>query len=192
MGRPMCGVTMLLTAGLAQSAPPAEIASALITFGSDSLGGSTMRGKAIVVLTAALASLQSGCGTMVNCVSSKGPAPRAIYGGVIEDAQSGTDHFREAFSGPCPSFGPVTHMPSTAERAMMRSFCGLCGVCMLGLDLPISAITDTLTLPITIPATLARKKNEHPRKHKPAPASAPAPQQPPSPPPPPKLTSAAP
>jgi uncharacterized protein YceK len=160
--------------------------------GSDSFGGEVMRGRLIVSLAAPLALLLGGCGTMVNCTSVNGPAPRTIYGGVKEDIVSGTGHLHEAFGGPCPSFSAVTHMPSTAEQVMMRSFCAGCGVCMLALDMPVTVVADTLTLPITIPATLARKKNDHPRKRKQAPsqASAPKPQQPPAQPQ--KMTSAAP
>lgn len=154
-----------------------------------------MFGRAMVVLTAPLALLLGGCGTVANCTSWQGRAPLTVYGGVKEDIVSGADHLHEAFGGPCPSFSAVTHPPSFAEQAMMRSFCAGCGVCMLALDLPISVVADTLTLPITIPATLARKPNDHPRKRKSAPAqaSAPTPPKPPSSPPsPPKMTSAAP
>lgn len=154
-----------------------------------------MRGKAMLGLAAALALLPVGCGTVANCTNWQGRAPLTVYGGVKEDIVSGTDHLHEAFGGPCPSFSAVTHMPSTAEQVMMRSFCAGCGVCMLALDMPISIVADTLTLPITIPATLARKPKDHPRKRKAAPAqaSAPTPPKPPSlPPPPPKMTTAAP
>lgn len=124
-----------------------------------------MRSTVTACLAAVLAVLLGGCGTMVNCISTKGAAPRAIYGGVLQDAQNGTMHLNEAFSGPAPSFSEMPQPPSAGRDFLVKSFCAGCGVCMLAVDLPVSAVADTLTLPLTVPATLMKPK---PRaKHKP-------------------------
>lgn len=117
-----------------------------------------MRPKAAASVTAVLAAVLAGCGTVVNCVNVNGYASRAIYGGVRQDAENGSRHLAEAFSGPAPSFGKMPKPPSPAGDFVSKIFCAVCGVGMLAVDLPVSAVADTLTLPVTVPATLMKKK----------------------------------
>lgn len=117
------------------------------------------------LMAAVLASALSGCGTMVNCVGWKGPAGREIYGGVKQDAANGVTHLNEALYGPAPSFASYPTKPDNGNHLLMKSFCAGCGISMLAVDLPISAVADTLTLPVTVPATLMKKKDKpKPRK----------------------------
>jgi uncharacterized protein YceK len=122
-------------------------------------------------VAAVLACALSGCGTFVNCTSG-----REIYGGIKQDAQNGASHLAEAFSGPCPSLSQFPDNPSSGKQTLIRTFCAGCGVGMLALDLPVSAVADTLTLPITIPATLMKPSDNRkpPRRspRSPAPRSA--------------------
>jgi uncharacterized protein YceK len=140
-----------------------------------------MRSKATACLAAVLAAALAGCGTAVNCFNGKGVGACAIYGGVKQDAVNGTSHLAEAFSGPAPSFSEMPKPPSPARDFVAKSFCAGCGVAMLAVDLPVSAVADTLTLPVTVPATLRKKKPDSKRNHKPKvmgmPASAVPPKQ---------------
>jgi uncharacterized protein YceK len=123
--------------------------------------------KATACLAAVLAVGLSGCGTVVNCVNVNGAPARAIYGGVRQDAENGYRHLGEAFSGPAPSFSAMPKPPSVVSDLASKTFCAACGVGMLAVDLPISAVADTLTLPITVPATLMKQKpkaKQKPRK----------------------------
>jgi uncharacterized protein YceK len=117
-----------------------------------------MRPKATACLTAVFAAVLGGCGTVVNCFNVNGAAARAIYGGVRQDAENGTRHIGEAFSGPAPTFTAMPKPPNPASDFASKSFCAVCGVGMLAVDLPVSAVADTLTLPVTVPATLMKKK----------------------------------
>ncbi|HEY7155652.1 MAG TPA: YceK/YidQ family lipoprotein [Gemmataceae bacterium] len=123
-----------------------------------------MRPRMAACLAALLASALGGCGTFVNCVGWNGPAGREIYGGVKQDAQNGKEHLTEAFYGPTPSFSPYPEKPDTGNRVLTKTFCAGCGIGMLGVDLPISFVADTLTLPVTIPATLMKKPDKPKRK----------------------------
>jgi uncharacterized protein YceK len=126
-----------------------------------------MRPKAAAYLAAVLAVVHVGCGTVVNCTSLNGTPPRSIYGGVRQDAENGSRHLGEAFSGPAPSFTEMPQPPSAGSDFASKSFCAACGVCMLAVDLPVSAVADTLTLPVTVPATLMKQKPSPKRKSKP-------------------------
>ncbi len=117
-----------------------------------------MRLKATASLPAVLAAALCGCGTAVNVFNVSGAPARAIYGGVRQDAENGTRHLTEAFSGPAPSFSKMPKPPSAAGDFASKTFCVACGLGMLAIDLPVSAVTDTLTLPVTVPATLMKKK----------------------------------
>jgi uncharacterized protein YceK len=130
-------------------------------------GGSIMRRRVTACLAVVLAFAAGGCGTIVNL---NGTAGRQIYGGVKQDALSGSDHLAEAFSSSCPSFSPVPENPSLGKKLMIKSFCAGCGGCMLAVDLPVSAVADTLTLPVTIPAALKKKKDDRSRPRHPKPA----------------------
>ena len=126
-----------------------------------------MRITATACLLSVLLVTLGGCGTVVNCVNGNGPGARAIYGGVKQDARNGTDHLVEAFSGPAPSFSQIPQPPSAGRDFVAKSFCAGCGVCMLAVDLPVSAVADTLTLPLTVPATVMKTKTNPRRKRRP-------------------------
>lgn len=126
-----------------------------------------MRPRAAAFLAAVLAVGLSGCGTVVNCVSVNGPAARSIYGGVRQDAANGSRHLTEAFTGPAPSFSEMPKPPSFGSDLASKSFCAACGVCMLAVDLPVSAVADTVTLPVTVTSTLMKKNANPKKKHKP-------------------------
>lgn len=117
-----------------------------------------MRPKATACLTAVLAAVLGGCGTVVNCFSVNGTPARAIYGGVRQDAENGTRHLGEAFSESPPCLSQVPKPPSAGRDFAAKSFCFVSGVGMLAVDLPVTVVTDTLTLPVTVPATLMNKK----------------------------------
>jgi uncharacterized protein YceK len=123
--------------------------------------------RATACLAVVLAAALCGCGTVVNCINGDGRAPRQIYGGVKQDAQNGWRHLGEAFSGPAPCFTQMPQPPSAGRDFVAKTFCAGCGVGMLAVDLPISAVTDTLTLPVTVPATLMKKKPNAKRTAKP-------------------------
>jgi uncharacterized protein YceK len=122
--------------------------------------------KATACLVAVLACALGGCGTVVNCISCNGVAAREIYGGVKQDAQNGTLHLNEALHGPAPTFGAMPKPPDLGRDFVVKSFCAGCGIGMLAVDLPVSAVADTLTLPITVPATLMKQKKRKPN-HRP-------------------------
>ena len=117
-----------------------------------------MRPKATACWAAVFAAALSGCGTVVNCFEVNGTPARAIFGGVRQDALNGTHHLTEAFSGNPPSFAKMPEPPDAERDFAVKTFCAGCGVAMLAIDLPVSAVADTLTLPITVPATLMKKK----------------------------------
>ena len=87
------------------------------------------------------APLLAGCGTMLvnvgglSCTSGHYMEP---YGGVKVCLESGTEGLKEA--------------SKPGEQDRLLSLLG--GMYMLALDLPMSAVADTLTLPMTISATL--------------------------------------
>lgn len=126
-----------------------------------------MYARATACGAAVVAALLSGCGTVVNCIDGDGHATRAIYGGVKQDAQNGWRHLGEAFSGPAPCFSQMPKPPSAGRDFVAKTFCAGCGVSMLAVDMPISVVADTLTLPVTVPATLMKKKPNAKRKAKP-------------------------
>ncbi|MHB1422998.1 MAG: YceK/YidQ family lipoprotein [Gemmataceae bacterium] len=124
-----------------------------------------MRPKATACLTAVFTAVLGGCGTVVNCFNVNGAAARSVYGGVRQDAENGSRHLVEAFSGPAPNFSEMPKPPNAVGDFAAKSFSAGCGVCMLAVDLPVSAVADTLTLPVTVPATLMKKKSAQ-RKRK--------------------------
>lgn len=103
----------------------------------------------------ALIATLSGCGTVLNLRATNVPAPppgeisiwaeghhpppKLVYGGVRVDASAGPGWFVEA-SG-------------TPPLALVGAY-----TCLI--DLPVCVVTDTLTLPITIPAAIERRKVE--------------------------------
>ena len=117
-----------------------------------------MRPKATACLAAVFAAAVSGCGTVGNCINVNGAPACAIYGGVSQDARQGTQHLNEAFSGPAPSFSKIPQPPDAGRDFVVKTFCAGWGTALLAVDLPISAVADTLTLPVTVPASLMKKK----------------------------------
>jgi uncharacterized protein YceK len=139
-----------------------------------------MRSRATACLLSVLASALGGCGTVVNCVNGDGAAPRTIYGGVKQDAQNGSRHLAEAFSGPAPTLGQMPQPPDPGRDFLVKTFCAGCGIGMLAVDLPVSAVADTLTLPLTVPSTLMKKKNDPKKRRRPKAMGMPAAAGPPS------------
>jgi uncharacterized protein YceK len=87
------------------------------------------------------APLLAGCGTVLGNVgglSFMSDHRMEPYGGVKLCLEVGTHCFKEAGD----------------PREQNRLGASLCGAYWLALDLPMSAVADTLTLPLTVPATL--------------------------------------
>jgi len=63
------------------------------------------------------------------------PSPKKIYGGVAVDAYAGAGWFQEETLDP--------------PKALLGAY-------VWGVDLPLSAVADTLTLPVTIRAAIQR------------------------------------
>src|SRR4051794_8874672 len=96
-----------------------------------------------VLALAAICSV-SGCGSMLNTLYF---APMEgggrMYGGVSLDAEQGSKYIRNTFSSDqAPDNG------SDKSKPVMLAL----GVYFLAIDLPLSAVADTLTLPWTIRA----------------------------------------
>jgi uncharacterized protein YceK len=88
----------------------------------------------------------SGCGTLWNMEFSKDRniGERRVYGGLRIDADLAFVQPIDAVSG------------SKRDDEKLLNVFAMCVVAIL--DSPLSAIADTLTLPITIPATIKRLK----------------------------------
>jgi uncharacterized protein YceK len=87
--------------------------------------------------------LVSGCGTMANISigARQGWQNALIYGGVRRDVKSAEDF--------------VSNNWTSKENAdFMQDTGTIVGVGLVGIDVSLSAIADTLTLPITIPAAI--------------------------------------
>lgn len=102
--------------------------------------------KAWLLAFSALACV-SGCGTMHNvwsCFDERVPQ-KLIYGGVREDKQSIREaaHLTISSSKPREVTNGISHLVSRT------------------VDLPLSAVGDTLTLPITIPEAIDRAVNTY-------------------------------
>src|ERR1700687_1979805 len=99
-----------------------------------------MRRSGVLASLAMLAvGLFAGCNTMIGNLGGYGSLRGHYlepYGGVKLSLEAGTERWREATDSP------------NAES--IASF--LAGAYVLGVDLPLCAVADTLTLPITIPA----------------------------------------
>lgn len=98
-----------------------------------------------LLATAALivAVFPSGCGTFANLSigARQGWKNAQIYGGVRRDVQSAEDF--------------VAHSWTSGDNLDIQQDIGtVVGVGLVGIDVPLSAIADTLTLPITIPAAI--------------------------------------
>lgn len=105
---------------------------------------------------AAVALLGGGCGTTIN-VTSYAPAEiggqRAIYGGVVYDLEN---EYR-ALTTPHPTAWFGIHLPMILAHLI---------------DLPLSAIGDTVTLPVTVGETIGISLPPWPPDPPPAPPKA--------------------
>jgi uncharacterized protein YceK len=84
-----------------------------------------------------------GCGTVANLSigARQGWKNALVYGGVRRDIQSADDW--------------IDHNWTWGENLNVQQDVGtVVGVGLVGIDVPLSAIGDTLTLPITIPASI--------------------------------------
>ncbi|MFQ5733694.1 MAG: YceK/YidQ family lipoprotein [Planctomycetaceae bacterium] len=103
------------------------------------------------MIVAALSVLACGCGTILNFTDLPTkdhrviPAPQKIYGGVEVDAIGGWGLMQTGIEAGF-QYGPVYTLGAIYVWAV---------------DLPLSAVADTLTLPITVPATIERDINRH-------------------------------
>jgi uncharacterized protein YceK len=101
-----------------------------------------MRGKLTICGAAGLAVALVGCGTVANTVwLAPYEGGQKIFGGVRVDVAAAKGCFEEA---------------SRAEDSADRLKSGSKAVAFGALDLPLSLVADTLTLPYTISATLLR------------------------------------
>jgi hypothetical protein len=106
-----------------------------------------------VMVAAALAACLTGCGTFANSMADadsdpKSPSNIQIYGGVRKDAVEG--------------WNCLTGNGDPQEGNSLWSNAG--GVCFYSTDMVLSAVGDTVTLPITVPYLLMDKyssKNAH-------------------------------
>jgi uncharacterized protein YceK len=111
------------------------------------------RSSTLVFLLAATVPVLSGCGTVVN-LSRPGGNPfyefrsqPEIYGGVCEDMRWAWTLVSDSPSGSYPVAGKVAQL--------------VVAPCVLCIDLPLSAVADTLTLPLTVRSAL-HENNLHP------------------------------
>jgi uncharacterized protein YceK len=112
-----------------------------------------MRKQAARSLAAVLAVALGGCGTMNNLrppekgdKESPAPAGPSVYGGVGLDAQVGAKWLAAAFMA--ERLPQVSFLESAVDSTCKVGI----GAYVLAVDLPLSAVADTLTLPVTIPA----------------------------------------
>src|SRR4051812_7970370 len=108
------------------------------------LPGGVMPRCLTATLAAALTLAPCGCGTVWNLTSQdtwKGSEPPAgkVYGGVALDAREA----KECFVG-------TNH--EDLQALVYRPFWYATGLYLAAVDLPLSAVADTLTLPMTVPS----------------------------------------
>jgi uncharacterized protein YceK len=105
------------------------------------------------LLAALVLPILAGCGTVQNAragdwIFSSGP--KEIYGGVKIDADNSVKCCKDCFAGDKPFL----------ENGLPR-LAALAGAAyLIVIDLPLSVVGDTLTLPQTIRATMERAKNK--------------------------------
>ena len=110
-----------------------------------------MRRLSLVLLAGALILAGSGCGTVLNFFNGESRGPEHVYGGVQMDCQLAAEHLKDR---------PAQSIPL---------------VLFALLDLPLSLLGDTLTLPIVLSDRLHELTADRPQ----APAAGPAPGAPP-------------
>jgi uncharacterized protein YceK len=125
--------------------------------------------RAAICLVAVVVPAAGGCGTFFNLIPephkmrAPGPRPLKVYGGVENSAFFAWTGLTEPFTK-----SDVT----VANRILATPYCWSLAAWAAAVDMPLSAVADTLTLPITIPAALARERDKH--------ESAPEPTDPPA------------
>jgi uncharacterized protein YceK len=103
-----------------------------------------MRGMRVKALLAAVVLSLGGCGTVGNLWCPCHGGDRAVYGGVAICVRRAENEAGQAARLDSPwCFG---HAAASVFDAVI--------------DLPLSAVGDTLTLPLTIPATLREKREK--------------------------------
>jgi len=95
----------------------------------------------MVALAVACAIWLSGCGTVINVTKD-----REVFGGVRIDAECGVGDW------------DVWRHPSNYAQPVFPYVNLLAAACWVGVDLPLSAVGDTLTLPITFLASVGQKE----------------------------------
>ena len=110
-----------------------------------------MRRLSLLPLLGSLLLAGSGCGTVLNFFNGESGGPRRVYGGVQMDCQVAAEQLKDH-----PGLRPAQGIP--------LALCAL-------LDLPLSLLGDTLTLPLVLSDQLHDLKADRP----PAPAAEPAP-----------------
>ncbi len=98
-----------------------------------------MRRAVFVLVAVALI----GCGTIANVSGGRWRTSK-IYGGVLRDVKSTEDWIADYSAEP--------------KTSIMRDVGVGVGVGLIAIDLPLSVVGDTLTLPITIPVALNRPR----------------------------------
>jgi uncharacterized protein YceK len=126
-----------------------------------------MRRQAAVGLGVLLVFALGGCGTVNNLRSppkkdkdspnAEVVGTKAVYGGVGLDARVGTELLAAAFG----------KERQAQESLFVAAVDGPCkvgvGAWLLAVDLPLSAVADTLTLPVTVPAALKNQGRAEPQ-----------------------------
>jgi uncharacterized protein YceK len=129
--------------------------------------------RTAILLAVAMATAPGGCGTIYN-LAPETPTklgqperrPLWIYGGVANDARYGADVISYPFTQAEPSqHGALKWMLITGLSTGYATKAW-------GVDMPLSFVTDTLTLPITIPATIKKLSGDD---HQPEPNPVPGP-----------------
>jgi uncharacterized protein YceK len=105
------------------------------------LRGVFMRQAMLAVLAATL----GGCGTVANLWSCCKSGDRAVYGGVAHSLRRAAEDAEEA-----------------ARLDSLDCALHAVGAGLMLVDVPLSAVADTLTLPITVPETLSHRVEQRP------------------------------
>jgi uncharacterized protein YceK len=102
----------------------------------------------LVLLVVVLPSATSGCGTFMNTIwLAPFEGGERVYGGVRLDAEAGPKFITDTFLSD-KQLGQQTTVQERIWQAL--------GGCVLVMDLPVSFVGDTLTLPWMLPAALER------------------------------------
>jgi uncharacterized protein YceK len=104
-----------------------------------------------------------GCGTIANLETGarQGWKNVAIYGGVRRDVQSAGKWIDHSWT-------------SGDNLDVFQDIGSVVGVVLVGIDVPLSAIGDTLTLPVTVPIYLLNNPSIRASESRKAPAASPA------------------